>query len=61
MNIFNAGMESFFTKRLVRREADLRHVFHAANEPIHRVNDTGPRGVVDFKETAADQSLATVR
>ena len=60
MDIFNAGMASFFTKRLVRREAELRHVLHAANELMHQANEAGPRGVVDLKETAANQSLATV-
>ena len=60
MDIFNAGMESFFTKRLVRREAELRHVLHAANELMHQANEAGPRGVVDLKETAANQSLARV-
>lgn len=60
MDIFNAGMESFFTKRLVQREAELRHVLHAANEPMHHVYEAGARWFVDFKETAADQSFATV-
>ena len=60
MDIFNAGIETFFTKRLVRREAELRDVIHPANELMHQTNEAGPRGVVDFEETAAEQSSATV-
>lgn len=60
MDIFNAGMEPFFGKRLARREAELRHLLHSTNELMHEAGEAGPRGVVDFKDAAAEQALATV-
>jgi DnaK suppressor protein len=60
MDIFSAGMVPFFTARLSRREAELRHVLQSANELMHEANEAGPRGVIDFKDVAAEQSMATV-
>ncbi|GAB3478611.1 TraR/DksA family transcriptional regulator [Polaromonas eurypsychrophila] len=60
MNIYNAGMESFFIKRLARREAELRYVLQFTNELMHEANEAGPLGVVDFKDVAASHALATV-
>ena len=60
MHIFNPDMESFFSKRLARREAELRHVLQSTNELMHEANEAGPRGVLDFKDVAAEQSLAAV-
>ena len=60
MDIFNAGMKPYLAKRLARREAELRHLLQATNEQLHEAAETGPRGVVDFKDAAAEQSLAVV-
>lgn len=60
MDIFNGGMEPFFTKRLNAREAELRALLHSSNELMHEAEVDGPRGVVDFKDAASEQALATV-
>ena len=60
MDIYNAGMEAFFTKRLACRETELRHVVKSTKDLMHEANEAGPHGVVDFKDVAASQALATV-
>ena len=59
MDIFNAGMQPFFDKRLDRREVELRHLIDSTNEQRHEVDEAGPQGVVDFKDAAQEQALAT--
>lgn len=60
MDIFGAGMEPFFRQRLVRLEAELRARLDNSTKQLHEAAEAGPRGVVDFKDVAAEQSLATV-
>ena len=60
MDIFNAGMQPFFGKRLDRREVELRHLIDSTNQLRHEADEAGPRGVVDFKDAADEQALATV-
>ena len=60
MDIFNAGMEPFFRQRLVRLDAELRARLDITTEQLHDAAEAGPRGVVDFKDMAAEQSLAAV-
>ncbi len=60
MDIFGAGMEPFFRQRLVRLQADLCARLDTTTAQLHQAAEAGPRGVVDFKDVAAEQSLATV-
>ena len=60
MDIFNAGMQPFFDKRLDRREVELRQLIDSTNQPAHEAGEAEQRGVVDFKDAADQQALATV-
>ena len=60
MDIFNAGMEPFFHKRLAQREAELRQLLHSGTDQMHAAEEAGPREVSDFKDAASAESLAIV-
>lgn len=60
MDIFNAGMERFFTKRLAQRESDLRHLLRSGNDQMHAADESGQREVNDFKDVATARSSAIV-
>ena len=60
MDMFNAGMEPFFNKRLAQREAELRNFLHSSNDQMHAAEEAGPREVGDFKDAASAESLAIV-
>ena len=42
MDIFNAGMQPFFGKRLDRREVELRHLIDSTNQLRHEADEAGP-------------------
>lgn len=39
MDIFKAGMEPFFGKRLARREVELRHLIDSTDELMHQADE----------------------
>ena len=43
MDIFNAGLQPFFGKRLDRREVELRHLIDSTNHLRHEADEAGPR------------------
>ena len=60
MDIFNAGMQPVFDKRLDRREVELHQLIDSTNQLAHGAGEAERRGVVDFKDAADQQALATV-
>ena len=60
MDIFNAGLQPFFDKRLDRREVELRQLIDSTNELSHEADAGAQRRVVDFKNAADEQALATI-
>ena len=48
MDIFGAGMEPFFRRRLDRREAELRARLDSTADLLHEAAEAGPREVVDL-------------
>ncbi len=60
MNIYSAGMEPFFGKRLAKREVELRQLIHPSTEVMRETDPAGSRGVVDLKDAAFEQASASV-
>ena len=60
MDTYNASMLPHFRQLLARREAELRLLLRNAGHPAGDPGGAGARDVVDFKELATEQTLATV-
>ncbi len=60
MNTYDAGMLQNFRQRIAQREAELRLMLRHSGDLAGDAPDAAPRDVVDFKELATEQTLATV-
>ncbi|MGE0331975.1 MAG: TraR/DksA family transcriptional regulator [Ramlibacter sp.] len=60
MNTYDPSMLQHFHQLLARREAELRLLLRASGDLGSSAPDAGPRDVIDFKELATEQTLATV-
>ena len=60
MNTYDASMLAHFHQLLARREAELRLLLRSTGDLGSDAPDAEPRDVIDFKELATEQTLATV-
>ncbi len=60
METYDSTLMPRFCQLLAQREADLRSLLQASGESSSQTGDTGSRGVMDFKDVAMEQALATV-
>lgn len=60
MNTFDSSTFPHFRQLLARREAELRLLLRSSGDLGSDTPDAEPRDVVDFKELATEQTLATV-
>ena len=60
MKTFDASMLQHFHQLLARREAELRLLLRSSGDLGSDAPDAEPRDVIDFKELATEQTLATV-
>ena len=60
METFKPSLETQFRQLLNQREAALRALLDAADQPDQQTEETQAHEVTDFKELAARQSLETV-
>lgn len=60
MNTLDASMRQHFHQQLARREAELRLLLRSSGDLGSEAPDAAPRDVIDFKELATEQTLATV-
>jgi DnaK suppressor protein len=60
MQTYDSSMASHFTNLLNQREAELRAALHAGNAADTEKGTQEAHDVVDFKDMATQQSLATV-
>lgn len=60
MNTFDTSTFPHFRQLLARREAELRLLLRSSGDLGSDAPDAEPRDVVDFKELATEQTLATV-
>lgn len=60
MKTFDASLLQHFHQLLARREAELRLLLRGSGDLGGEAPDTKARDVIDFKELATEQTLATV-
>ena len=60
METYDSTLMPRFSQLLAQREADLRSMLQASGDLPDPSGDTGSHGVMDFKDVAMEQALATV-
>ncbi|OOG36694.1 TraR/DksA family transcriptional regulator [Polaromonas sp. A23] len=60
METYDSTLMPHFRRLLAQREADLRSILRASDDLPEQTGDTGSHGVMDFKDVAMEQALATV-
>ncbi|MDI1271809.1 MAG: TraR/DksA C4-type zinc finger protein [Polaromonas sp.] len=60
METYDSTLMPRFSQILAQREAELRALLRATAEQSHEAGDTGQHRVMDFKDVAMEQALATV-
>jgi DnaK suppressor protein len=60
MDTYDSSLAPRFGLLLVQREAQLRAILQASAKLSHEAVEAGQREVVDFKDVASEQILATV-
>jgi DnaK suppressor protein len=60
METYDSTLMPRFRQLLEQREADLRSMLQASGDLTDPASDNGSHGVMDFKDVAMEQALATV-
>ena len=60
METYDRALMPRFSQILAQREAELRALLRATAEQPHEASGTGQHRVMDFKDVAMEQALATV-
>ena len=60
MQTYDSGLAADFSRVLAQRESELRAFLHDTGALAEEVGEAQSHAVVDFKDMAAEQSLATV-
>ncbi|MEO8021668.1 TraR/DksA family transcriptional regulator [Polaromonas sp.] len=60
METYDSTLMPRFSQLLVQREADLRSMLQTSGDLPDQMGDAGSHGVMDFKDVAMEQALATV-
>jgi DnaK suppressor protein len=60
METYDSTLMPRFRQLLAQREADLRSILQTSNDLPAPESDAGSHGVMDFKDVAMEQALATV-
>ena len=60
MDTYDSSLAPRFSQFLDQREAELRDILRAVGDVSDEAGEAAPRDVVDFKDVATEQALATV-
>ena len=60
METYDSGLAPRFSQLLAQREVELRAILRATGDLADEAVEAEPREVVDFKDVATEQTLATV-
>lgn len=60
METYDSTLMPRFSQLLTQRETDLRSILQASGDLPDQAGDTESHGVMDFKDVAMEQALATV-